>query len=121
MDIKKINIAEKLDAFAEHWSPKIIARMNNYHFKLVKFQGDFVWHRHATTDEVFIVIDGAMTIDFREAAVALKAGEVIVVPASREHKPSAARECQVMLVEPVGTVNTGDAGGEMTAADDSWI
>ena len=120
MDIEKINIAEKLDAFTEHWSPKIIARMNDYHFKLVKFQGDFVWHSHATTDEVFIVLDGEMTIDFRDGAIAVKAGEMIVVPAGREHKPFAARECRVMLVEPMGTVNTGDAGGEMTTSDDMW-
>ena len=121
MDLEKINIAEKLDAFTEHWSPKIIARLNDYHFKLAKFQGDFVWHSHATTDEVFIVLKGEMTIAFREGSVVLKTGEMIVVPAGREHKPYAARECQVMLVEPAGTVNTGDAGGELTAATDSWI
>ena len=121
MDLEKINIAEKLDAFTEHWSPKIIARLNDYHFKLAKFQGDFVWHSHSTTDEVFIVLKGEMNIGFREGSVVLKTGEMIVVPAGREHKPYAARECQVMLVEPAGTVNTGDAGGELTAATDSWI
>ena len=95
--------------------------MNDYHFKLVKLEGDFVWHSHADTDEVFLVIEGEMSIDFRDGAVALKAGEMFVVPRGVEHKPHAARECQAMLVEPAGTRNTGGTGGAMTAEDNVWI
>jgi mannose-6-phosphate isomerase-like protein (cupin superfamily) len=121
MKFEAININEKLSKFSEHWKPKIIARMNNYHFKIVKFQGEFVWHKHDDTDEVFIVLDGEMSIAFRDGSVALKAGEMFVVPKGTEHKPSAEKECNAMLVEPAGTMNTGDAGGEMTADDNVWI
>ncbi len=121
MEYPAINFKEKLDKFTEHWSPKIIAQMNDYHFKLVKFQGDFVWHSHADTDETFIVLHGEMQIDFRDGKVSLKAGEMLVVPKGVEHKPFAEKECQVMLVEPAGTINTGDAGGDLTAEDNVWI
>jgi len=121
MQYSAINFEEKLDKFAEHWSPKIIAQMNDYNFKLVKLQGDFVWHSHADTDEVFIVLDGAMRIDFRDGSVDLKVGEMFVVPNGIEHKPFAKMECKIMLVEPVGTINTGDAGGDLTAEDNVWI
>ena len=121
MEYRAINLEEKLAKFTDHWSPKIIAQMNDYHFKLSKFQGDFVWHSHSETDEVFITIDGEMSIEFRNGKVDLKRGEMIVVPRGVEHKPSAERECKIMLVEPAGTINTGDTGGELTAADDVWI
>jgi mannose-6-phosphate isomerase-like protein (cupin superfamily) len=121
MDIAAINLQEKLAGFSDHWSPKIIARMNEYHFKLSKFQGDFVWHAHDDTDEVFIVLEGEMTIEFRDGMIDLKAGEMIVVPKKVEHRPFAKEECKIMLVEPAGTINTGDAGGEMTAEDEVWI
>ena len=121
MDYKAINLEEKLAKFSDHWSPKIIAQMNDYHFKLVKFQGDFVWHRHDETDEVFMVLDGEVSIELRDGTVVLKAGEMFVVPKGVEHKPSSEYECKIMLVEPAGTVNTGDAGGEMTAEDNIWI
>ena len=121
MPLTAINIEEKLTLFSEHWSPKIIARMNDYHFKLVKFQGDFVWHQHDETDEVFIVLHGEMRIDLRDGSVALKSGDMVVVPAGMAHKPFAADQCQVMLVEPAGTVNTGDADSDLTADDDCWI
>ena len=116
-----INLKEKLARFSEHWSPKIIAQMNDYHFKLAKFRGDFVWHSHHDTDETFIVIDGEMSIDFRDGKVDLKAGEMFVVPKGVEHKPFAKKECKIMLVERIGTVNTGDAAGDLTAEDDAWI
>jgi mannose-6-phosphate isomerase-like protein (cupin superfamily) len=116
-----INISAKLAIFSEHWSPKTIAQMNDYHFKLVKFKGEFVWHDHKDTDEVFIVLDGRMTIHFREDEVSLKKGELFVVPKGAEHKTSAKIECHAMLVEPAGTVNTGAAGGEKTAPSDEWI
>ena len=121
MAYNAINFENKLKKFSEHWSPKIIAQMNDYHFKLVKFQGDFVWHQHADTDEVFIALDGEMSIEFRDGKVNLRAGEMFVVPAGVEHKPIAEKECKILLIEPAGTVNTGDAGGSLTAEHDVWI
>jgi mannose-6-phosphate isomerase-like protein (cupin superfamily) len=116
-----INLTDKLSTFAEHWSPKIIAQMNDYHFKLVKFQGEFVWHDHADTDEVFLVLAGAMTIHFRDGDVAVRAGELFVIPKGESHKTSAAAECTAMLVERAGTVNTGAIASDKTAAADAWI
>ena len=121
MEFQPINLQDKLAKFSDHWSPKIIARMNDYHFKLVKFQGDFIWHRHDDTDEVFIVLDGTMCIDFRDGKVELKHGELFVVPKGVEHKPYAEKHCEIMLVEPAGTINTGDTGCDLTAEDDLWI
>ncbi len=116
-----INLRDKLSRFTEHWSPRVIAEMNDYQFKLAKVQGEFVWHRHADTDEVFIVLDGEMTLEFRDGQVALAQGEMYVVPKGVEHRPVAARECCIMLVEPRGVVNTGDAGGAYTAQNDVWV
>jgi|SRR2546427_12485835 len=116
-----INIEAKLRQFSDHWAPKVIAQMNDYEFKLVKIQGEFVWHSHPDTDEVFIVLNGEMSIDFRDGRVDLKSGEMLVVPKGVEHKPCAAAECQVMLVEPCGVINTGDAGGDLTAPGDVWV
>jgi len=116
-----INLRDKLARFSEHWSPRVIAEMNDYQFKLVKIQGEFVWHSHADTDEVFIIIDGEMVLEFRDKAVPLAAGEMYVVPKGVEHRPVATGECCVMLVEPRGVVNTGDAGGAYTAANDVWV
>ena len=121
MSFSAINLEEELTKFSDHWSPKIVAQMNDYHFKLVKAQGDFVWHSHADTDEVFIVLDGEMRIDFRDHAVTLQQGEMLVVPKGVEHKPFVERECSLMLVEPAGTINTGNAGGELTAPNNEWI
>ena len=119
MEYSSINLKEKLNRFSDYWSPKIIAQMNNYHFKLVKFQGDFVWHKHDDTDEVFIALEGEMSIEFRDGKIDLKAGEMFVVPKGIEHKPMAENECSVMLVEPSGTINTGNAGGRMTAENNT--
>jgi mannose-6-phosphate isomerase-like protein (cupin superfamily) len=116
-----INFAAKLAAFSEHWSPRVIAEMNDYQFKLVKLQGEFVWHAHAETDEVFIVIEGRMVLEFRGHSVPLAAGEMVVVPKGVEHRPVARDECCVMLVEPRGVVNTGAAGGAYTAKNDVWV
>jgi mannose-6-phosphate isomerase-like protein (cupin superfamily) len=116
-----INFREKFSKFSEQWSPKIIARMNDCHFKLVKFRGEFVWHEHTDTDEAFIVLDGEMVIHFRNDDLPVKKGELIVIPKGVQHKTSAKNECQAMLVEAAGTVNTGDAGGDKTAPTDSWI
>jgi mannose-6-phosphate isomerase-like protein (cupin superfamily) len=116
-----INFQEKLSKFSDHWTPRVIAEMNDYQFKLVKIQGEFIWHSHPETDEVFIVIDGELSIELRAGQVDLKAGEMFVVPRGVEHKPVAENECKLMLVEPVGTTNTGDAGGERTAENNVWI
>jgi len=116
-----INFQSKFALFSEHWSPKIIAQLNDYYLKLVKIQGEFIWHSHADTDEVFIVLDGSMDINFRDGKVTLNPGETFVVPKGIEHKPYAASECKLMVIEPAGTINTGDAGGELTAEDGIWI
>jgi len=116
-----ISIEGKFDKFRERWQPKVIARMNDYEFKLARLEGEFVWHSHADTDETFIVIDGELTIDFRDGAVQLKQGEMFIVPKGVEHKPRAGAECKIMLIEPAGTVNTGDSGSERTAPNDVWI
>lgn len=116
-----INFQEKLAKFQEHWSPKVIAEMNDYQFKLVKVRGDFVWHKHDDTDEVFIVIEGELVIEFRDGEVRLKEGEMFVVPRQVEHKPYAAAECKILLVEPVGVVNTGEEKSALTAENDVWI
>ena len=121
MSNNAINLREKLAKFTEHWSPRVIAEMNDYQFKLAKVKGEFVWHCHSDTDEVFIVIDGEMTLEFRDKSVPLSAGEMYVVPKGVEHRPVAAQECCIMLVEPRGVVNTGDAGGSYTAQNDVWV
>ncbi len=121
MKYEPINIQEKLSKFEDHWSPRIVAEMNDYQFKLVKVQGDFVWHNHSDTDEVFLVIDGELGIEFRDGKVTLQAGEMYIVPKGVEHKPYAEKECMIMLVEPKGVVNTGNAGGDLTAENDIWI
>jgi mannose-6-phosphate isomerase-like protein (cupin superfamily) len=116
-----INFEDKLAKFSDTWSPRIIAQMNDYHFKLARIQGEFVWHRHPETDEVFIVLQGKMRLAFRDGEVKLAAGELFVVPKGVDHKPIAERECSILLVEPVGTVNTGDRGGQRTEPGDQWI
>lgn len=119
MDV--INFRTKLNLVHEQWTPKIIARMNDNHFKLVKLQGDFVWHAHLETDEVFILLAGQLDIAMRDRTLHLQPGEMTVIPRGVEHKPYAPEECSVLLVEPAGTVNTGDAGGDRTAPSDEWI
>lgn len=116
-----INLAGKFSRFSDQWSPKIIASVNDYHIKLAKIQGEFVWHAHSETDEAFFVLQGTMSIEFRDGRVDLQKGEMFVVPKGVVHKPVAAQECHIMLIEPAGTVNTGDAGGEKTARENVWI
>ena len=115
-----INIEEKLSQFSEQWSPRIIAQMNDYQFKLAKIQADFVWHSHGETDEVFFVIEGEMVIKFHEGDIRLKSGELCVVPRGIEHKPHAEQECHIMLVEPAGIITTKKTGEDSTA-EDIWI
>ena len=116
-----INFRDKFGKFSELWSPRVVAEMNDYQFKLVRLKGDFVWHRHEHTDEVFIVIAGSMQVGFRDREVTLRAGEMFVIPRGVEHITRAGEECQAMIIEPRGVVNTGDAGGALTAADDVWV
>ena len=119
--MKKINLKKKLSKFSDYWAPRVIAEMNDYQFKLVKIKDDFDWHSHKATDEVFIVIKGHMRIDFRDEVVNLSEGEMLVVPKGVEHKPYAKEECEVMIVEPKGVVNTGDSSSDLTAKNDVWI
>lgn len=120
--IRKINLAEKFASFDERWSPRIVAEIDDYDIKLAKLEGDFVWHAHEHEDELFIVVKGAMRIDFRDGHVELEEGECVVVPRGLEHKPFAARECQVLLMERKGVVNTGNAEpGRLTAAPNQRI
>ena len=120
--MSKVNLGEKLSKFSEQWTPKVIAEMNDYQFKLVKIEGEFVWHEHLDTDEAFIVIEGSMRIDFADgSSVELDEGEMYVVPRGVRHRPCAESECKVMLVEPKGVVNTGDADSELTAPNDEWV
>ena len=116
-----INLSDKLSKIDAQWTPKIVAQMNDNYIKLVKIEDEFVWHSHPETDEVFLVINGSMRIDFRDGAVELQQGEMVVVPRGVEHRPFAESECDVLLIEPVQTVNTGDAGGERTVSDLEWI
>lgn len=121
MGYEAINFKRKFELFDEQWQPKVVAEMNDYQFKIVKLQGDFIWHEHRTTDEAFIVLDGTLRIDFRDGAVRLGAGEMFVVPKGVEHKPYAEQEVKLLLIEPRGVLNTGDTGGERTAQNDVWI
>ncbi|PDT40698.1 MULTISPECIES: cupin domain-containing protein [Sinorhizobium] len=116
-----INFSEKLTKFADQWQPRVIAELNDYQFKIVRIEGDFIWHDHPETDEAFIVLDGTLRIDFRDGSVTLGAGEMYIVPKGVEHKPYAASEVKMLLIEPRGTVNTGQSGAERTAANDMWI
>jgi len=116
--IEKVSIANKMSLFSEHWTPKLVGELNDYHIKLAKFQGDFVWHQHDDTDEMFLVIDGSFTMKLRDGDIDIQQGEFIIIPKGVEHCPSAENEVQVMLFEKAGTVNTGDADeSEKTASE----
>ncbi len=110
----KVNLADKLATFTEHWKPKIVGRYNDSKIMVVKVQGEFVWHSHDETDDLFLVLDGRLTIRLRDRDLELGPGELFVVPRGVEHCPYAAEEAHVLLIEPIGTVNTGDAGGPLT-------
>lgn len=121
MQDKVIHLDEKFSLINDQWTPRVVAEMNDYQFKLVKLEGDFIWHTHDDTDEVFIVMNGELRIDLRDGPVTLKTGDMYVVPKGVEHKPIAEKECQVMLIEPRGVTNTGDRDGDLTAENDVWI
>lgn len=115
-----VDLVEKLSLFSECWSPKVVARLNDYEVKVVKLHGEFVWHKHDETDELFLVIAGELTIRLRDRDVGLRPGQLFVVPRGVEHFPVAEGEVHALLIEPAGVVNTGDAGGPQTAEyDDS--
>jgi mannose-6-phosphate isomerase-like protein (cupin superfamily) len=112
--VTKINIAEKFDRFTDQWSPKIVADLNDSHVKLAKVQGEFVWHQHADEDELFVVLHGRLVIELRDGRVTLDPGEMVVIPRGIEHRPVAAEEVHMMLIEPKATRNTGDVVNERT-------
>jgi mannose-6-phosphate isomerase-like protein (cupin superfamily) len=118
MDV--VNLEDKFGRISEHWSPTILAQLNDYHVKAVKLRGEFVWHRHDETDELFLVTKGSLVIRFRDREVTLGPGELVVVPRGIEHLPVAEEECEVLLIEPAGTANTGDAGGPRTV-EPEWV
>ena len=121
MNRRAINLEQKFSLFREQWQPKVIAEMNDYQFKLVRIEGEFIWHDHPETDETFIVLEGRLRIDFDDGPVRLGAGEMYVIPKGVRHKPCAESEVKLMLIEPRGTLNTGHEGGERTAPGDAWI
>jgi mannose-6-phosphate isomerase-like protein (cupin superfamily) len=118
--VEVINLEDKFARFSEHWKPKIVAQLNDYHVKAVKLQGEFVWHKHNETDELFLVTKGSLVIRLRDRELSLGPGDMLVVPKGVEHQPVAEEECEVLLIEPAGTANTGDAGGARTAVPE-WI
>ena len=119
--VNKVNLSGKFSLFSEHWTPKIIAELNDYQIKIAKVEGDFVWHNHSDTDEFFLVIEGTLFIEFESETMELKTGELCVVPKGVQHRPYAKEECRIMLIEPRGVVNTGDAESELRASNDVWI
>ena len=121
MNRKAINFQQKFSLFTEQWKPKVVAEMNDYQFKVVRLEGDFIWHDHEDTDETFIVLEGKLRIDFRDGAVNLSAGEMFVVPKGVEHKPFADGEVKLLLIEPRGVLNTGHEASDRTAQNDVWI
>ena len=121
MTYDAINLLQKIGKIDAQWQPRVVAELNDYQFKVVRIEGDFIWHDHKDTDETFIVLEGKLRIDFRDGHVDVAAGEMYVVPKGVEHKPFAEHEVKMLLVEPRGTPNTGDAGGERTAPSDVWI
>lgn len=117
----KINIAEKLSLFADHWNPRVVAELNGQHVKLVKFKGEFVWHHHEHEDEMFLVVEGSFVMEFRDKKVTLNQNEFLVVPRGVEHRPVAQEEVSVLLFEPATTLNTGNTKGELTKESLEWI
>ena len=117
----KINIAEKLSLINDHWNPRIVAELNGQHVKLVKFQGEFVWHHHDNEDELFYVVKGSFDMHLKDKVVTINKGEFLIVPRGVEHKPVAEKEVEIMLFEPAGTVNTGNIIDEKTVVDLKYI
>ncbi len=121
MSKNQINFQEKFTKITEQWTPRVIAEMNNNQFKIARIQGEFIWHKHEETDEVFIIIEGTMQLEFRDGTVLLEEGEMYVVPKGVEHKPVSQNECKILMIEPKGTTNTGNVGGDRTQENDIWV
>ena len=119
--MEKINLAAKFELFSEHWSPKIVGELNGQHVKLVKLQGEFVWHKHDEEDELFFVVRGTLQMQFRDKTVTIHENEFLIVPRGVEHRPVGEEEVWVMLFEPASTLNTGDAESELTKDRWDWI
>ena len=117
----KINFEQKLKKFSDHWSPKVIAELNDYQFKLVKIKGEFIWHNHKNTDEAFVVLNGKIYIEFEDKIEEIKRGEMIIVPKGVKHKPYAKKEANIMIIEPKGVVNTGEKIDKLTVPNDDWV
>ena len=122
MEIKKVNISEKLGLFSEHWNPKIVGELNGQYVKLAKFQGEFIWHKHDNEDEMFLVLEGSFKMELRDKTIEINKGDFIIIPKGTEHKPCAEKEVQIMLFEPATTLNTGNnSESERTKKDLEWI
>ena len=119
--LDKVNIKDKLSRFQDHWNPRIVGALNGQHVKLVKLQGEFVWHKHDEEDEMFYVLAGVLQIEFRDKVVELKENEFLIIPKGVEHRPVAEKEVSAMLFEPISTLNTGDTKGELTQENLEWI
>ena len=119
--MQPINLSACLRQFSEHWSPRIIASLNDQEVKLAKFQGVFDWHAHENEDELFLVVQGEFTMEFRDRSVILREGEMIVVPRGVEHRPVAEQECHVLLFEPAGIINTGNARNSDKTNSAKWL
>jgi len=116
-----VHLGKKFELFSDEWQPRVVAEMNDVQFKLVRVEGEFVWHDHSETDEAFLVVEGELEIDLPDRTIRLGEGELFVVPRGVQHRPRAVSEAKIMLVEPRGVTNTGDAGGDRTAPNDIWI
>ena len=121
MDIEIVNFSEKFKKIHELHSYKVVAQMNDYHFKLVRMKREFIWHKHPETDEVFVVFEGSLKIELKGKTLNLNKGEMVVIPKGIDHRPSSKEECKILLIEPASTVNTGDAGGDLTDTELEWI
>ncbi|MBK7667182.1 MAG: cupin domain-containing protein [Sphingobacteriaceae bacterium] len=122
MEINKINIAEKLNLFSDHWNPRIVGELNGQHVKLAKFAGEFVWHKHDNEDEMFLVLEGSFVMELRDKTMNINKGEFVIIPKGVEHKPSAEKEVHIMLFEPATTLNTGNnSESELTKTKLDWI
>lgn len=114
MTVRKVNLPEKFSLFDDYWNPRITGELNGQHVKLVKFKGDFVWHKHDHEDEMFLVVKGSFIMELRDSSIQINEGEFIIIPKGTEHRPTAKEEVQVMLFEPAATLNTGDLKNDMT-------
>lgn len=119
--LDKVNLRERLSRIPDHWNPRIVGELNGQHVKLAKLVGEFTWHRHQEEDELFLVLDGTLRMEFRDTVIDIEPGEFLIVPRGVDHRPVAAAEVQVLLFEPAGTLNTGDANDPRTIADPEWL